>query len=51
MHSILTCSQREERSRLGKYDVQKRGGMKHEVITGMYLGCLSHLIHAEHERK
>lgn len=47
MPSILTRNQREEQ-RLG-VDVEKCGGMGHGVLTGMYLGCLCHLIHAEHE--
>lgn len=50
MPSVLTWSQREEHSRLG-VGVEKCGGMRHGVLTGMYLGCLCHLIHVEHERE
>lgn len=46
---ILTSGQKEEHSRVGKYNVQKYGRMKHGIITGIYLGCLSHLIHVRLE--
>lgn len=34
------------KSRLGKY-MQKHGGMKQGMKTGMHLECLSHMIHVE----